>query len=429
MKATTLLTPLVLLLTGLSCKETPPEPPKPATISLKAEDASCTEAWLKATTTETPATVRLLRDGQRTSDFRLLTSDSLLIDEGLLPRHTYAYQLQKLNADSSIAETSASVQLTTMDTTSHSFTWQIDTLGVTSSVLYDVAIINDTLAYAVGEIFHRDSSENWTFFNLAKWNGRQWTLHRVYYQGNNIVHTRWILTFNERDIWITSYMHWDGTRFHEVPFDPIFSGVRTNKAWGTSSSDFYVVGDGGFIAHYNGSPNGAGTWQRVESGTSVAIQDIWGVRNSLTRQQDILAAVCPGYGLAGTKLLSINENSRVDTIPWVSARGARSVWFDSSLRFHVCGDGVFRREPGSRWHEIAGSAVIPVRTERLRGMANNDLFVVGNYGAIAHFNGVNFRLYPEAASALVYTSLDFKRNQMIAVGYTSSRAIALRMWR
>ena len=48
-----------------SCKETPPEPPKPATLTLKAEDASCTEAWLKFSTTETPATVRLLRDGQR----------------------------------------------------------------------------------------------------------------------------------------------------------------------------------------------------------------------------------------------------------------------------------------------------------------------------------------------------------------------------
>ena len=49
---------------ALSCKETPPEPPKPATLSLAAEDASCTEAWLKVSCTELPATLRLLRDGQ-----------------------------------------------------------------------------------------------------------------------------------------------------------------------------------------------------------------------------------------------------------------------------------------------------------------------------------------------------------------------------
>jgi hypothetical protein len=41
------------------------------------------------------------------------------------------------------------------DTTSHNFTWHIDTLGNfgSSSSFNDVAIINDSLAYAVGEIF------------------------------------------------------------------------------------------------------------------------------------------------------------------------------------------------------------------------------------------------------------------------------------
>ncbi len=90
------LVPFCLIL-GFSCKKEPPvEPPSEPTITLKAEDASCTEAWLKVTTTETHATVRLLRDNQRISDLRLLTSDSLLFDEGLFPNHTYTYQLQKL---------------------------------------------------------------------------------------------------------------------------------------------------------------------------------------------------------------------------------------------------------------------------------------------------------------------------------------------
>ena len=52
------------IVVALSCKETPPEPSKQPTLSLNAEDASCTEAWLKLSTTEPPATVRLQRDGQ-----------------------------------------------------------------------------------------------------------------------------------------------------------------------------------------------------------------------------------------------------------------------------------------------------------------------------------------------------------------------------
>jgi hypothetical protein len=69
-----------------------------------------------------------------------------------------------------------------MDTTSHNFTWQIDTLGDGGgSVLYDVAIINNTLAYTVGEIYKRDSVGNWDPLpsGLALWNGRSWSSRKV----------------------------------------------------------------------------------------------------------------------------------------------------------------------------------------------------------------------------------------------------------
>ena len=45
------------------------------------------------------------------------------------------------------------------DTTSHNYAWQTFILGDgNSSVLYDAAIINDTLIYAVGEIYLKDST-------------------------------------------------------------------------------------------------------------------------------------------------------------------------------------------------------------------------------------------------------------------------------
>ena len=44
------------------------------------------------------------------------------------------------------------------DTTSHNFTWQTFTFGEhSSSTLYDVAIINDSSIWAVGEIYMNDS--------------------------------------------------------------------------------------------------------------------------------------------------------------------------------------------------------------------------------------------------------------------------------
>ncbi|MGH2567361.1 MAG: hypothetical protein ACRDGA_03410 [Bacteroidota bacterium] len=57
------------------------------------------------------------------------------------------------------------------DTTSHNFSWRTFVLGDgAGSILRDVAIINDTLAYAVGEVRMKDSLGNWDpeIYNAAK---------------------------------------------------------------------------------------------------------------------------------------------------------------------------------------------------------------------------------------------------------------------
>jgi len=50
------------------------------------------------------------------------------------------------------------------------------------------------------------------------------------------------------------------------------NGQSINKLWGTSSYNLYGVGDKGMIAHYNGS-----SWQKMESGTTVDLNDIFGL--------------------------------------------------------------------------------------------------------------------------------------------------------
>jgi hypothetical protein len=330
--------------------------------------------------------------------------------------------LQKLNADSSVVETSASVQLTTMDTTSHNFTWQINTLGTHSSVLYDVAIINDTLVYAVGEIFHRDSSENWTFFNLAKWNGRDWTLHRVYYRGNNIIHTRWILAFAWNDIWITPYTHWDGTTWREVPFDPIFSGVGTNKAWGTSSSDFYVVGDGGFIAHYDGV-----RWRRVESGTTLPLQDVLGSYNRSSSRYEILAVASdPFHGFA-RRIVNISGQTAVAISDSGIVEPLSGVWFVPGRRYYVVGSGIYQKpQLGlTRWRNRV-LQFTQYYSNAVRGTTLNEVVVVGAFRDLVHFNGWSWRTYPEIIGSGSWFSVSVRGKKVIAVGAMASQAIVLR---
>ncbi|MCX7759532.1 MAG: hypothetical protein N2169_08025, partial [bacterium] len=260
-----------------------------------------------------------------------------------------------------------------------------------------------------------DSSESYTFFNLAKWNGKEWTLYRLYYQ-NNIQHLRWILAFNENDIWVNTILRWNGIQWQELSFDQIFYGVRTNKAWGTSSKDFYVVGDNGFVAHFDGV-----RWRRIESGTTLPIYDIWGCK--VKDKQIIICTAGYVYTAGEKKILRINENFSIDNIQWDSNYRAHSVWFNKELTIFVSGDGIWQRKL-SRWVQFEG---LPrYFMDRIRGNSINDIIVVGNFGLVTHYNGYNWRVYDEVSQADIYFSVDYKNNQFIAVGFLGSRATVLR---
>jgi hypothetical protein len=97
------------------------------------------------------------------------------------------------------------------------------------------------------------------------------------------------------------------------------------------------VGNRGTIAHYSN-----GSWQRLESGTSVDIQDAWGGNNLFAGDNAVLFAASNKYAVGEKKLLRLNEFGLLDSFPWpMQGRRLHSVWFDSGSRFYVCGGGIF----------------------------------------------------------------------------------------
>ena len=82
---------------------------------------------------------------------------------------------------------------------------------------------------------------------------------------------------------------------------------------------------------------------------------------------------------------------------------------------------------GSSWREI--TSIPRIWSNCIRGNSSNDLFVVGDFGFVAHFNGMSWRVYSNAAlTAGSYSSLDIKGNKMMAVGYIGAgeRGVVLR---
>jgi hypothetical protein len=119
--------PLCSLFLTLSCeKNTTPFEKQTSQIDLTVEEVTCTEAWLRLKVEEPPegTTFQLLRGDSAVASGTLTSSDTLLYDEDLLPNRNYAYRSFLLKDEKRIAS-SGEPKVTTMDTTSHEFQWEI----------------------------------------------------------------------------------------------------------------------------------------------------------------------------------------------------------------------------------------------------------------------------------------------------------------
>ena len=116
-------------LVPVGCRDPPPAPPPPYTssVQLTLEDTGVTEAWLKLKFTDASIsrTFSLQRDGYTTFTGTLVGQDTVLVDAGMAPRASYSYKGFRLNGTTR-TDSSAPLQITTMDTTSHSMSWELD---------------------------------------------------------------------------------------------------------------------------------------------------------------------------------------------------------------------------------------------------------------------------------------------------------------
>ncbi len=420
---------LTLLCVGCKDESTPPPPEHIPTVQLTLDGVGVTEVWLKLHFTDAslPRAFTLHRNATMILSGTLAGQDTLLLDTNAVPRATYTYIAFRLNGSTTM-DSSAPLQVTTMDTTSHNFTWETDTLGDASSVLSDVAIINDTLAYAVGQMYLRDSTGQIdpTRYNLAAWNGNRWSIRRVayYFGGQPFYHPiQSVFAFNANDIWFcgNGLIHWDGTRYNEAPVpSSVWGQDRMNKIWGSSSSDLYIVGDNGAMAHYSG-----GTWQRVESGTTLNFHDIWGARNPRTGQMEILALASTVSGqIQESRIVQITGNNATPVNTAGLSVDMWGIWFAPGRRYYAVGAGIHQKRSldDSVWVHYPPGVVTSYLSGGVRGTAINDVFVAGSFGEVVHFNGVSWYRYFGGVSLPTgaYGSISITDHLVMTVGHISA---------
>jgi len=355
------------------------------------------------------------------------------MSDALLPKHTYNYTATLIGSNI-LFNYSAQLTVTTMDTTSHNFTWSIDTLGDgNSSILYDVTILNDTLAYVVGEIYLKDSTGQFNDpgYNAARWDGKKWNLLRILVRDfggvTGYFRLKTVYSFADNDVWFAGdadLIHWNGSGYSGKALFVTslnFDG-QVLKMWGINSSTILCVGRNGAIYSYYGTG-----WQKFVSGTSLDIQDIWGAQNKAGDWE--VTAAAGNYLVSNRRQILRITGTSVTTLSDSGINGAlNSLWFSPASHYWVVGDGVWEKPfpiTASRWQQ---NYVTTYTTNRIRGTEVNNIFFCGAYGDCFHFNGINWQS-ARAQTNLPngeYLSVAVKENMVLAVGYEYPRAVIAR---
>jgi hypothetical protein len=316
-----------------------------------------------------------------------------------------------------------------IDTTTHNWVFEPPQfLGDgASSALYDAAIINDTLAYAVGGIYLKDSTGQIdpVNYNFAKWDGKIWTIQRVslqlYNQDCTVAGTYFgkmvtIFAFDDGKVIMTDgadVILYDGSSFTHLPCSNATRNGAFIKFWGSSLNNLYAVGYTGTICHYNGS-----AWTKIPSATNLSFRDIYGATDSKTGEQQILALCSENIPHErGLYRLQGNIATALSTYPL--NYDLVGLWFVPNKHYYLVGSGIFEKNSLSEetWKPDTLS-MTRYTTTRIKGNGVNDVFIVGAFGECLHWNGKNWRSFRDQTALVygAYSSVAIRGNIVIAVG-------------
>jgi hypothetical protein len=250
---------IIAVAVALSCNTTDP-PVDKAELLLKLEDVSCTEAWITLTTNnlQLPAEINLTRtnpDGSSASHISILnTQDSLLYIDSLLPNQSYIFQALLLEKQ----VTSNKLSITTLDTTSQNFSFEVLEFGdgFESSYFNDVWVFEENNIWVCGYIYDPAFGRK----NIMHWDGNSWEPLGIQFNSSGI---DGIWAQDSSKIYFAAgfIIKYDNGNFTEISLGNIGlqNGQRVEKLWGSSESNIYGVGPWGTIVRYDGTQ-----WSKIE---------------------------------------------------------------------------------------------------------------------------------------------------------------------
>jgi hypothetical protein len=379
---------------------------------MRLSNVSCTEAWLHINTGNIPLPARLqLRvSDNRIESLFLSCSDTTLYVDSLLPNRIY--DIMSIYHPSEKSAITADVKATTLDTTSHDFKWQT---FVFPGACKDVSIENDTSVWVAGQF---------TNGNAAHWNGQEWKFYRLNYYmffGDNSVtgalEGEAIHVFPGGKVIVCANSQITGL-INEKQIGTYWLPVSANRIWAADTNDIYIAGSDGWAAHYDGT-----SWTRIVTGTTMDLQDVWGVKDKITGETTVLTVASNILTSDGNRLFKLTKTSAVP----FSNNGLpplyyfSSIWFIDNYLYYLAGGNIYMKRNlngAELWAECL-PRVTQYYMFGMRGNGLNDMVMGGSGGEIVHYNGKSWRSYLGNEVQEFYgnlVSIDMKGNIICAVG-------------
>ena len=377
------------------------------------EDVGVREVWLrlKVYPNETIKEVSVFRDSVIIFEGSP-EIDTTIHDTLLSPGRDYTYILVA-NSPRETYVRLREIKLTTLDTTSHDFTWEVYEFPCYGSgVFNDVAIIDENDIWVVGDF----EPIPYQTYNAVHWNGSRWEKRRIPFSGPCVIvqypPISSIWAYNKHDILFNDggrIINYDGINNYQVDcgMHNLLTG-RMNKMFGFNENELYVVCNHGSYVWYNND------WHYQETGKDLNFQDIWGVYNPLTGEKKVMAIACNHFTADSVGLFEIDN----DNIKKIKNAGlpleADGIWSPNSIKWFIGSAGLYYSNDLNKPWKYFNTPIELGFCRRIRGNGLNDIFVAGNNGYIGHWNGKSWKTYLGIQAS--FYGLDVKGNIVVAGG-------------
>lgn len=299
------------------------------------------------------------------------------------------------------------------DTTSHEVEWTVYSFGpgIPSSTLQDIIAFAPDDVWAVGE-FYDDAPDSTGRlgkpYNALHWNGSVWEKLRIIGGGCNRgllgVSPLWAIA-GERDNFLVCNSSGAAALFNGKDFVPLCMRVDSAVTWGAASEDMFYVSDREWYVVGNNLGKGEVTLGQPPNYTRIAHIDVLPINKVASDGRGNVWAC--GFDYQGhASFMRITRDHEVIDLRkdfkykgLYKFEGLSALWISKDSLYGAFGSALYIQALYDTSHFRFLSALgidpsIGVKW-RIDGTADNDVFMVGSFASVVHYNGKSLHYYPD----------------------------------